>query len=183
MYFNTEEEVWKDVKGYEGHYQVSNLGNARSLDREVLNQGVVQPIKGRILKAGIRNGYKSVVFSLNGKVKNHSMHRLVAEAFIDNEYNLPVVNHIDENKLNNAVNNLEWCTQRENILKSSKQTCKPREVAQYTLDGALVKIWHSASRASKDTPFDDSLIRKCCTGERNKHKGYKWAYTQVEVAK
>ena len=176
MKYNRKEEVWKDVKGYEGYYQVSNLGNARSLDREVLNQGVVQPIKGRVLKAGIRNGYKSVVFSLNGKVKNHSMHRLVAEAFIDNEYNLPVVNHIDENKLNNAVENLEWCTQNENLKKSSTNRYKGRKVGQYTLRGALVKVWGNAHVAGQNGEFDGNLIRRCCVGERNKHKGYRWKY-------
>ena len=169
-------EVWKNIKDYEGYYQVSNLGRVRSIDREIINQGALQPVKGRILKAGVRNKYKSVILCMNGEVKNHSVHRLVAEAFVDNDDDFPVVNHIDENKLNNNSNNLEWCTQEQNLKKSSTNKSKGRKVGQYTLKGDLVKIWKNAHYTGQNSEFDGSLIRKCCTGRRNKHKGYLWKY-------
>lgn len=100
------QEIWKDIRGYEGYYQVSNFGNVRSVDRV---DSHCRNLKGRILK--LSNGtYKSVTLSTNNVCKNHSVHRLVAEAFIPNPNNLPCINHKDEDKHNNNVNNLEWCT-------------------------------------------------------------------------
>lgn len=178
--YSTENEIWKDIEGYVGYYQISNFGRVRSLDRKVPYKTSGRFVKGKLLTTWLNNdGYVRVTLCTDGKNKHFTTSRLVASAFIPNPDMLPEVNHKDFNTKNNHVSNLEWCTQGENILKSSKQTFKPREVAQYTLDGTLVKIWQSASRASKDTPFDDSLIRKCCTGERKKHKGYKWAYTSL----
>lgn len=101
-------EMWKDIPGYEGLYQVSNLGNIRSLKYAGGN-------KVKLLKQATTNGYKQVQLSKNGKGKNHLVHRLVAIAFIPNPNNLPVVNHKDENPSNNNVDNLEWCTQEYNI--------------------------------------------------------------------
>ena len=111
-------EIWKDVKGYEGLYQVSNLGRVRSLDRTV-NSGIKNNsnvlFKGRILKQyQKRNGYLQVTFTVNSKRKYVGVHRLVAETFIPNPDNKSQVNHIDENKTNNNVYNLEWCTPKEN---------------------------------------------------------------------
>ena len=100
------QEIWKDIRGYEGYYQVSNFGNVRSMDRV---DSYCRNLKGRILK--LSNGiYKSVTLSINNVCKNYNVHRLVAEAFIPNPDNLPCINHKDEDKHNNNVNNLEWCT-------------------------------------------------------------------------
>ena len=93
-------EIWKDIQGYEGIYQVSSHGRVRS--------------KHKIMKPQNDNGYMRILLRKNGKVKRYSVHRLVAIAFIDNPYNLPVVNHKDENKGNNYVENLEWCTHKYN---------------------------------------------------------------------
>ena len=96
-------EIWKDIEGYEGLYQVSNLGRVKSLK--------VSKIKSERIRKSYQqsSGYISIVLCKNGKVTNHKIHRLVANAFIDNPDNLPEVNHMDEDKTNNCVDNLEWC--------------------------------------------------------------------------
>lgn len=110
-------ELWKAIKGYEGLYEVSNLGNVKSLGREIKlkNGGAYRkPIK--ILKQNTdKYGYKYVILrSLDGKAKTLKVHRLVAFAFIENENNYQQVNHMDENKANNNMKNLEWCTAEYN---------------------------------------------------------------------
>lgn len=116
-------EEWKDIKGFEGKYQVSNLGNVRSLWRgKPSGRGkyVTKEISIKELKKIKSNelGYQIVTLMDNGKRKRKQVHRLVAETFIPNPDNKPNVNHIDYNPSNNNVDNLEWCTQRENVLHS-----------------------------------------------------------------
>lgn len=112
-------EVWKDIKGYEGFYQVSNLGNVRSLERIVCysdGRKIKYPSQKR--KFGINDGYLFVPLRKNGKAKNKYVHRLVAEAFIDNPYNKKYINHKDYNRANNIYTNLEWVTAKENTAHS-----------------------------------------------------------------
>ena len=105
-------EIWKDIKGYEGLYQVSNLGRVRSLNRiDSLGRWRCGKIKATVDNG---NGYKLVNLKHKGKQKMVTVHKLVAEAFILNPDNLPCINHKDENKYNNCVNNLEWCTYKYN---------------------------------------------------------------------
>ncbi len=112
-------EEWKDVKGYEGIYLVSNFGRVMSLFREVWGGKGFYKIKTRLIKpAANEKGYKIVTLSKNGKHRTFKVHRLVASAFINNSENKPQVNHIDGNKLNNNSDNLEWCTNSENQLHS-----------------------------------------------------------------
>lgn len=101
-------EEWKDIKGYEGKYQISNRGRVKSL-------GNNKTRKEKILRPGKRNNYLFINLYKNGKSKKYNIHRLVAEHFLPNPDNLPVINHKDENKLNNNVENLEWCTQEYNM--------------------------------------------------------------------
>lgn len=109
-------EIWKAIPGYEGSFEVSNLGNFRSLDRMVPSRyGSPRKYPGKSLKVEeMKDGYKRIVLMKDAKKKRYMCHRLVALTFIDNPNNLPFVNHIDGNRGNNSVNNLEWCTQEEN---------------------------------------------------------------------
>lgn len=106
-------EIWKDIKGYENIYQVSNLGNVRSLDR--IDKYKNRPLKGKLIKPYNNNGYSIAKLWQNNKYKMLSIHRLVAIAFIDNIYKKPCVNHINGIKNDNRIDNLEWCTHKENI--------------------------------------------------------------------
>ena len=117
MYVNTDEEVWKDVKGYEGLFQVSNLGGVKSLPRKITYaDGRVWNYEGRKLSPSLnRDGYPIVHLKVQGKGKSFRVHRLVGEAFVDNPHNYDEINHIDENKANNYYLNLEWCTRKQNM--------------------------------------------------------------------
>ena len=118
------EEIWQDIKGYEGIYQISTLLRVRSLDRKVWNRFQMIPIKGKITKVHINRGYPKVTLT-NRKNKTASMHRLVAIHFIPNPLNLPEVNHIDGNKLNYAIENLEWCDRLHNMQHASRTGLLP----------------------------------------------------------
>ena len=110
-------EIWRDIKGYEGLYQVSNLGRVKSLERYVKGKDGLRLVKEIIMSISVcrTNGYFKVILHKDGKQKRYQVHRLVAEAFIPNPDNLPIVNHKDENKINNCVWNLEWCTYSYNL--------------------------------------------------------------------
>lgn len=112
--YNTK-EVWKDVEGFEGRYQVSNFGRVKSLDREITNLvGRTYSVKGVVLRQTLRNGYQRVILSLDGKATHVSVHRLVALAFVANPENKEYVHHINSDKMNNHMDNLEWVTPLEN---------------------------------------------------------------------
>lgn len=164
-------EIWKNIAGFEG-YQVSNFGRVKSFYGK----------KERILKAGLRsNGYLNVILCKNGKMKCFLIHRLVANAFIDNPDNLPVINHIDENKQNNQVSNLEWCTYSYNNSyndKGKKTGAKlAKKVGQYSKDGKLIKIWPSMIEADRND-FNMGNICSCCQGKRKTHGGFIWQYIE-----
>lgn len=126
-------EVWKDIIGYEGFYQVSNIGRVRSLDRDMIDKnGIGYSLKGSIRKISCTGkGYQNIGLSKDGEQKTFFIHRLVAESFIPNPKNLPIVNHIDGDTHNNHVSNLEWVTQSENINHAIKIGNKePKEVKE-----------------------------------------------------
>lgn len=184
-----ENEIWKDIEGYEGLYQVSNLGRVKSLERKVstINNGTkcLKHIDESILKPiKISNGYITINLYINGIRKKHFVHRLVANAFIPNPNNYSQVNHKDENKENNSVDNLEWCTSKYNMnfgtrnqrasnsLTNGKLS---KKVFQYNLNGELVNEWISIKEAARNG-FNDSCITICCKGIRPTHKGFIWKY-------
>lgn len=184
-----EKEIWKDVVGYEGYYEVSNFGNVRSIDRYVNHSSGGERIsKGKYLKQQILKGYKRVQLSKERKVKHHFVHRLVAFAFIPNPNNLPEINHIDEDKTNNNVENLEWCDTKYNINYGTRlQKCSKiltnrkdlsKYVLQYTLDGEFVNEYPSVSEAHRQTGIRINSISQCCNGhKRYTHAGgYKWCF-------
>lgn len=180
-------EIWKDVVGYEGLYQVSNLGKIKSLSREYChgNQyGVrTKKIDEKIMKQQITAfGYCSVKLSKNKVCKHFQVHRLVAEAFILNPNNYPVVNHKDINKQNNCVDNLEWCTQKYNVLHANQHGLfenrirkLKKYIGQYDMEGNLIKLWDSARDAQKELKLKGySNIRECCKGKRKTAYGFIW---------
>lgn len=126
------QEIWKPISGYEGWYEVSNLGNIRSLDREIeqwsrYGHNVIRKIKGHMI-AQSDNGYGYAIVKLT-KNQNRDcryVHRLVAEAFIENSGNMPEVNHKDANKKNNVVENLEWVTRLQNMAHAAPRMCHPK---------------------------------------------------------
>jgi hypothetical protein len=168
------EEIWRDIPGYEGLYQVSNLGNVRSLNyrRSGYAKNLLPRFDG--------NGYRIVSLSREGKAKNAEIHRLVAIAFIPNPHNLPVVNHKDETRTNDCVDNLEWCTQQYNCTYGSAKArfavARSKPVEQLK-DGVVVKRWESSNAAGR-AGFSQTHISKCCNGvpKYKTHKGYEWRY-------
>lgn len=179
-------EVWKDIRGYENLYQSSTFGRARSLDnyRKGRN-GSLRFCKGKILKPSTdKDGYLLVGLCKNGKQKTYKVHRLVAEAFIPNPNNLPQVNHKDENKQNNFVSNLEWCSAKYNsnygtaIQRSSEKKIngkKSKTVLQYTLDGQFVREWKSTAEAGRNG-YNHGAVAACCRGKLKKYKDSIWKY-------
>ena len=160
-----KKEYWKPVVGYEGHYQVSNFGRVKSIKfgKEI------------ILKQKIKGGYYYVNLSKNGILKTYLVHRLVAEAFIDNTDNLPCVNHKDEDKTNNSVDNLEWCTQSYNINYGTRTEKYSKKVYQYTLEGEFVKEWKSIAECGRNG-FNRGNVWMCCRGELKTHQNFIWKY-------
>lgn len=169
----SEQEIWKDVIGYEGQYQVSNKGNVRSLDR-IDNIGRKQ--RGRTLKpSNNKDGYLHVGLSKNGTSKHKLIHRLVAEAFIPNPNNYPEINHIDEDKVNNNVKNIEWCTREYNLnfgtarKRGSSKTCIPvKGVHKETGKEIYLKSMAEGTLHG----FTPKGISDVCSGKCNTHRGY-----------
>lgn len=177
-------EIWKDIKGYEGYYQVSNLGRVRSLDRVCYQRhysGVMSRHyrKGRIIKGSARGGRKTVLLAKNGEEKTFPVSRLVALHFIPNPNNYPVINRLDANTMNNRADNLEWCTQSHNIQYAYDNGTKipphMRKVKQYDLNGNYIRTWDSMAEAARSCKGHCNIY-KVCIGKRNQAGGYKWEY-------
>lgn len=169
-------EVWKDIAGYEGKYQVSNLGRVKSLN--YMHTG-----KEGILKAGLdRYGYLTVNLCKDGISMHKTVHRLVAFVFVEGCMDGLVVNHIDECKTNNHASNLEWCTYKQNSnhgtarKKMSIATGKP--IIQYDLEGNEIARFHGAMEASRLTGVDNSSINKCCKGKLKSAGCFFWKYNK-----
>lgn len=171
-------EIWKDIKEYEGLYQVSNYGRVRSLNynhTKKIRELKVYTNEFGYLRAYLRKDNITNVFFV---------HRLVADAFIPNPLNLPQVNHKDENKTNNNVENLEWCsctyninygTRKEKVAKKNTNGKKSKIVLQYALDGTFIREWPSTNECGRNG-FSQNHVADCCRGKYKQHKGFIWKY-------
>ena len=181
-------EEWRPVVGYEGLYEVSDWGNVRSLDRMVKTKGgSTRLVKGRVLKQYVdRDGYRRVGLHYDDKQCIAGVHRLVAEAFINNPDNLPVIDHIDGDRGNNMVFNLRWFTvslnnSTEQARHKKKQAALRRtdnrvKIRQYSLDGKPLKDFNSTMDIVRELGFDRSSIIRVCQGKQHTSYGYKWEY-------
>ena len=165
-------ETFKDIKGYEGLYQISNRGNVRSLRSNI------------VMKLSCcKDNYLKVKFCKNGEQKTVQVHRLVAESFIDNPGNKPQINHKDCNKSNNDISNLEWVTAKENTTHAIENGLfanvirQGRKVLKLDEQDNVIREYVSISEAAKENKCHPSNIRKVCNGIINKTGGYKWMYT------
>lgn len=162
-----DREIWKDIEYYEGLYWISNFGRVKS------KRKILKPINGEYLRVGL---------SKNGIQTTKYVHRLVAETFLGKS-NLQV-NHKDENKHNNCVNNLEWITFKENMNYGTKQDresmIKTRyHILQYDLNGNFIKEWFNLREIEKNTNYKKSNIQYSCTRKNRTAYGFKWEYKPV----
>lgn len=161
--------MWKVIPQYP-NYMVNERGDVFSLH----SKKVLCPSKS--------SGYYKVILVKDGSRHNLLVHRLVADAFVENPYNLPCVNHIDENKFNNKASNLEWCTYKYNNtyhnrhFEAGKKLQKA--VSQFDVNGRLVDTYESVKAASKATGMREQGIARAARGERKTYKGYLWVWTE-----
>ena len=193
-------EIWKDINGFEGYYQVSNLGRVKSIERviEYLSYGKkkTKKICEKIFKPQFnKSGYYMVNLSVNNMHYPKQIHRLVAEAFIPNPDNKPQVDHINTIRTDNRVENLRWCTQQENTdnpLSKAKHKeyysehigsnhhCA-RKIIQFTADNELLDVYDCIKDASEKLNVDRAHISSCCSGKRKTAGGSRWKYYDTDT--
>ncbi len=178
-----EQEIWRDILGYEGLYQVSNLGRIKSLKRKCKTAKGFRNVPEKICSSTLDTyGYPIICLHKNGKKKTKTIHRLVGEAFIENPLNLPQINHIDEDKTNNCVNNLEWCNAKYNNTHGTRneriKKAQQRAVIQLDMNGNFIKTWNGANEIMRVTGMHQSAITRCCNQKRNYAYGYRWKYKE-----
>ena len=174
-------EIWKDIEGYEGKYEISNFGRIKSY---------AQKKNGKITEGYTdKKGYKTIfLYDKPQHGKWHKIHRLVASAFIDNPDNLPQVNHKDENKENNYDSNLEWCTCYYNnnygtkkerlsrVYNKNLHQATVKSVIQFDKNMNIINIFKSIREAERKTKINNGNISECCQGNRKTAGGYIWKY-------
>lgn len=161
-------ERWKDVDGFGGLYSISSNGRVRNKR------------SGALLKPSCSGNYKHIQLCFDGKRKDVLVHRLVAKAFVENPYQLNVVNHIDEDKHNNNAENLEWCTTQYNSTYGVGALSRNTKVNQYSFDGVFLRQWDSIKEAAEYYSIKYQGISRCCRGLRKHCYGYGWKYAGKE---
>lgn len=180
------QEIWKDIKGYEGLYQVSNYGKIKSLSRHIIRiNGNYLIDKDKLLKQKKNpKGYVSVSLCKKGVIKYRMIHRLVAEAFIPNPNNYPCVNHKNENKVDNRLENLEWCSYTYNNEYNNRAkkvgVIKSKPIYHFTVGGDFINIYKNSYEAEKETNISRRTIIRCCKKEKNNYKNHVFLY-ETEV--
>lgn len=183
-------EKWKDIQGYEGLYQISNYGRVKSLGRISKRKSrwggqYTVVMKEKIKKSSKNNkGYSTVHLNYKGKESNFLIHRLVGKAFISNPYNYPEIDHKNENKNDNKINNLIWCTRIYNNTKGiqskegrrTSSEFRMKGVKQFDLQGNLLNTYKGIRIAEEKTSVDNRNIVKCCKGKVNSAGGFIWRY-------
>lgn len=184
-------EVWKPIQGYEGLYEVSNIGRVKALPKVFRNKlGYLNHFKEKFLspvKDG--KGYLMVWLFLEGKGrKMFKVHRLVASAFIPNPENKPQVDHINTKVYDNRVENLRWVTEKENsnneltLIHNAAHAIKgannkdAKRVNQYTMSGEFVKEWGCMTDIEREYGYNHSKVSMCCNGKRSHAYGYRWSF-------
>jgi len=184
-----ENEIWKSIIGYEGFYEVSNLGKIRSVDRIVhCSDGRSFTQKGKIIKTHLSGPkeYKNYIYvqlSKNGERKNHSVHRLVATAFIPNPDNLSEINHKDEKGWNNVVENLEWCDRTYQMRYGTIKERVAKKIEKPVLqikNGKVIKRFCSVEQAAIETGVNSTNISRVCKGGKYRKTagGFNWEYAE-----
>ena len=166
------QEVWKSIKGYEGLYEISNFGNVKGLKRN------------KLLKINTSFEYNMVVLHKNGKPRLFYIHRLVAENYIDNPKQLECVNHKNEDKRDNNVFNLEWCTKKYNCNYGKRNEKMSKSISKYKIiqkdkQGNIIKVWDNIWDLEHNTPYNKYVIRRCCKNKCKTVYGYKWEYAEI----
>lgn len=200
-----QEEIWKDIKGYEGCYQVSSFGRVRSLERDVITpSGRIYHYKGQLITNNVSSpkNYVKVTLCNGFSQKKISIHRLVAEVFVPNPDCLPEIDHIDGDRHNNIASNLRWVNRKENMAneitkqkmslafslpKSNKQIAHTRSlsclnmkpVAMLDDNGNIIKRFESIKQAAMETKSNPSCIGGVCLGRYKTANGNKWKYIEI----
>lgn len=185
-------ESWKDVKGYEGLYQVSSFGRVKRMTKKVYNPGTYSgecTYREKLLSPHIDSvGYYQILLRNKNKIKRVRVHRIVAEAFIDNPNELPVINHKDGNKLNNNIDNLEWCSHSHNTKEAFRiglahhkslwgsEHPKAKVVYQFDKNNNFIKRWDCIADAQRELRVHGANIYKCCVGKYKTAGGFIWKY-------
>ena len=169
------DEIWRDIENYEGLYKISNKGRVKSLYKG--SERILRPVIDKY-------GYMFVYLCNNNVRKYFKLHRLVAQAFIPNPYNLPEVNHKDENKKNNCVENLEWITHIDNCNYGTRNKrvgdSRSKPILQYSKSGEFIKELPSSREAERILGIANQHIIACCKGKRKSSGGFVWRYKEKD---
>jgi len=168
-------EIWKDIEGYKGYYQVSDHGRVKSLERKVKGKMGLRLINIRIMRGGYANGYRTIELSKNSRCPKAYIHRLVCTAFLLNPENKRTINHKDGNKLNNKKSNLEWATDSENSLHSFRELGRKPGRSKLVINTETGIYYESGKEAAEATLINYNIFRGMLNGSKTNKTNFKYA--------